>query len=516
VIDISRYTVYSIDPNENLQRVPVVDLFESPRNPRKTFHEGRLAELAASIRDKGILTPLLVLPTGEILAGHRRYRAAQMAGQQLVPVICRDLDERSALEVMTIDNLQREDINPLEEGQGYQELLELADYTVEDLAAKVGKSESYIRGRLKLTSLIPEVCEAFLHSQITFGHARLLAALDSGQQAKALDEGCFDGDENRETLSPVSELKHWIRTHGHRDLDLACFDRADETLEPAAGACTTCPHASGANLSLLPTEDGEVCTWAECFDGKTKAHIARRVAEGLVAICPVWQPQSVPAGALFRQQYDAIQEDGECDHIELGIVVPPGGGEYLPYPYKVGQEGHICRTPSCDVHGAALRARQTPAKSSNNTAPGKQKDHGEAARQQAEKAAEQERQRVRELALAAILSDDWTAAIKDDDVRSWLLYDACHRNMTIDDFAKLLADRSIPAPPASTRLEHSELLRKWAEQASHGEANALIIEIMLRDHLVRYAWQEVQPDLLAIAAEATGRPLPRIATERKS
>ncbi len=155
--------------SQSLQMLPLTALRESDLNPRRHFNEASLAELAENIRQVGVLTPLLVRPIQhgyEIAGGHRRYRAARRAGLAEAPCIVRDLTDSEFLEIVTLDNLHREDVHPLDEAQGYAILLAHNELEIEDLAAKVGKSVSYIYQRLKLRDLTPEAQRAFLDEYV--------------------------------------------------------------------------------------------------------------------------------------------------------------------------------------------------------------------------------------------------------------------------------------------------------------------------------------------------------------
>src|SRR5665213_3916698 len=149
------------------RNLPLNVLTESTTNPRRIFENAALKELAESIRVQGVLSPLLVRPLTErgfeIVAGARRYRAAQMAESETVPVRIVNLTDAEALEAQLIENLQRRDVHPLEEAQGFRALLNLEEpkYSVEQIAVKTGKSPAYCAQRLKLTELVPAVVEAF-------------------------------------------------------------------------------------------------------------------------------------------------------------------------------------------------------------------------------------------------------------------------------------------------------------------------------------------------------------------
>ncbi len=168
---------------EGLATVAVADLLPSPFNPRHNFDEAELSELAQSIREKGLLQPILARPAEqpgryEIVAGERRWRAAQMAGVHEVPVIVRELSEREALEVALIENVQRADLNALEEAQGYRRLIDQFGYTQQQLAEIIGKSRSHVANTLRLLNLPDEVLTMIRDGELSAGHARTLVATD--------------------------------------------------------------------------------------------------------------------------------------------------------------------------------------------------------------------------------------------------------------------------------------------------------------------------------------------------
>lgn len=166
-----------------LRHVPVELLHASPHNPRKHFADADLEDLAKSIRDKGLLQPLVVRPRAagdyEIVAGERRWRAAQKAGVHEVPVLIRELSDGEALEIALIENIQRSDLNPLEEARAYGMLLGQFSYTQQQLADSVGKSRSHIANTLRLLTLPESVRQMIEDGKLTAGHARTLVAADS-------------------------------------------------------------------------------------------------------------------------------------------------------------------------------------------------------------------------------------------------------------------------------------------------------------------------------------------------
>lgn len=168
----------------HLRHMPIESMRGSPNNPRKNFGEEELDDLARSIADKGLLQPIVVRPLPgtsryEIVAGERRWRAAQRAGVHDVPVLIRELSDGEALEVALIENVQRTDLNALEEARGYAQLIEQFGHTQQRLAEAVGKSRSHVANSLRLLSL-PESVRAYIESgQLTAGHARALVASDA-------------------------------------------------------------------------------------------------------------------------------------------------------------------------------------------------------------------------------------------------------------------------------------------------------------------------------------------------
>jgi ParB family chromosome partitioning protein len=175
----------AIERARGQRRVPIEFLKPNPRNPRRHFNEAELDELAASIRAKGILQPILVraksgaMDSYEIIAGERRWRAAQRAGQHDVPVILLEINDKEALEIAIIENVQRSDLNPLEEAMGYDSLIEQFSYGQAELARIVGKSRSHIANTLRLMKLPESVKRHLAEGRLTAGHARALLASDN-------------------------------------------------------------------------------------------------------------------------------------------------------------------------------------------------------------------------------------------------------------------------------------------------------------------------------------------------
>ena len=173
----------SPEESRGLRHLPIELLHSNPNNPRKQFKEEELEDLSKSIREKGLLQPIVVRQRAdgefEIVAGERRWRASQRAGLHELPVLIRELSDGETLEIALIENIQRSDLNPLEEARAYGQLLEQFSYTQQQLADSVGKSRSHIANTLRLLTL-PESVRSYIEDgKLTAGHARTLVATDS-------------------------------------------------------------------------------------------------------------------------------------------------------------------------------------------------------------------------------------------------------------------------------------------------------------------------------------------------
>jgi len=180
-----------------VRRLPVDFIIANRANPRRSFNDDQLEELTNSIREKGVMQPILVRPSGgdpdiyEIIAGERRWRAAQRAGLHEVPVIIREVDDKEALELAIIENVQRSDLNPVEESMGYDQLMQQFGYTQNDLAQVIGKSRSHVANTLRLMKLPEDVQSLLAQGDLTAGHARTLITADdpSGLARRIVNEG---------------------------------------------------------------------------------------------------------------------------------------------------------------------------------------------------------------------------------------------------------------------------------------------------------------------------------------
>ncbi len=186
------------DGGLNIQEIAIGELDPNPDQPRQTFNEETISQLADSIRDQGVLQPLLVVPTGggryRIVAGERRFRAGRAAGLDTLPCIVKDIDVIHQMEIALIENLQREDLNPMEAAKGINALMKQCGYTQEKVSSRLGKSRPTVANLLRLLTLPPEVTDMVRDGLISAGHARVLAGVKGAEEQirlakRAADEG---------------------------------------------------------------------------------------------------------------------------------------------------------------------------------------------------------------------------------------------------------------------------------------------------------------------------------------
>jgi ParB family chromosome partitioning protein len=190
--------------------IPLVRIRENPRQPRLRMDDAALEGLAASIREHGVLQPILVTETidgYQLVAGERRVRASRLAGLERIPAVVRQLADRQQLELALVENLQREDLDPIEAARGYRQLIDEFAFTQEDLATRVGRARSTVANTLRLLDLHQAVQDAVADRHITEGHARALGGLDTPSQARVLDTVVGEDLSVRQTEEMVRRLR---------------------------------------------------------------------------------------------------------------------------------------------------------------------------------------------------------------------------------------------------------------------------------------------------------------------
>ena len=313
------------DKPEQVIIVSPSEIAVGPFQPRKTFPKTQQAELVASVREKGIIQPLLVRlhPTSktevfyELVCGERRLRAA-VEVKCKVPVIVKVLTDGQVQEIQLIENLQRADLTPIEEAEGYEKLQADQKFSAKEIAAKVGKSESYVYARLKLCALGKPGRKALADGQITTAVALVIARIpDETQQGEAVKWATVVGyDGGPRTLEQVSD--HCQRVYMLR-LRWAPFDVKDAKLVPEAGACTDCPKCTANDKNLFSDiEDREaLCTDGACYQRKVDALYAIQMQAAEKSGCVVLDDKQ--AKKIFPYNTSQIEHggayvdyDGEC------------------------------------------------------------------------------------------------------------------------------------------------------------------------------------------------------------
>ena len=227
----------------SLRHVPIELLYANPNNPRKRFAEEDLETLASSLRSRGLLQPLVVRPRAEggfeIVAGERRWRASQRAGLHELPVLVRELDDKATLEIALIENIQRADLNPLEEARAYRQLIEQYGHTQQELADAVGKSRSHIANTIRLLTLPEETLEKIADGRLSPGHARTLIV---SAEPENLANQIID---HKLTVRQAEELARNVANGSkptlpkHKDTDTKAFEKQ---LTEALGLSVTIKH----------------------------------------------------------------------------------------------------------------------------------------------------------------------------------------------------------------------------------------------------------------------------------
>ena len=277
---------------ESIQQIPLSALSESPFNPRKIFNEGDLQELAQSIKAQGVMQPIVVRPLQDpgtadytkpvyqLIFGHRRKRATELAGLESIPAIVREMTDEDAAIAQVHENTKRADVTAMEEADSFAHLHKAHKMSADAIAEAVGKSRSFVFGRLKLASAAPEVRTAIIEHGLSPETGLAVARLRSHNiQRAALKQLREPWQEN--ASQPIVWMS--VRSAAQKlsslftiRLEAARFEPTDAALCPSAGACSSCSKLA-ANMPDLDELPADTCTDKECFDSKQKAHQAAEV-----------------------------------------------------------------------------------------------------------------------------------------------------------------------------------------------------------------------------------------------
>ncbi len=266
-----------------LEHIPIELIDESPGNPRKSFDETNLQELADNIKQYGILQNVLVIPVGdryELVYGHRRLRAARLAELKEMPAVIReDLSPEDALELQITENLQRKDVHPMEEAVAFKRLKDERQYKTDEIAARMGKTIEFVTQRIHLNQLIDDIQAAFYANVINLKEAILLCRLTR------IDQEQFWGQShlckwNKPDFRRWNENVAGAINKYQLDLTNPPFDPEDSQLVEAAGVCSVCPKNTACSTALFPDmKDKARCTDRHCYDLKIERHLAAKINE---------------------------------------------------------------------------------------------------------------------------------------------------------------------------------------------------------------------------------------------
>ena len=292
--DDDNETSYVPSSGETVNTVALSSLEPSPFQPRRVFDENAINDLVESIKTKGVLQPLLVRRKNgeenkyEIIGGERRWRASQMAGLSEVPVLIKTFSDKEALEVALIENLQRQDLNPLEEAEGYRRLMEEFSNTQEDLAKAVGKSRSHVANMMRLLGLPDKVKESLEQGKLTSGHARaLLNAKNPEQLAEIVISKGLNVRQTEKLAQDAGEKKPRTATAKHTEKQAEWENLASDLTRSLGISVSIKPKARGGELILsysnLEELDDIICRLS---DGKKaeKNDSAAPVSESVVTV----------------------------------------------------------------------------------------------------------------------------------------------------------------------------------------------------------------------------------------
>lgn len=504
-----------------LRDIAIEEIAESPHNPRRVYDEAALEELADSIREQGVLEPLLVRPRAqdprppgvffpfELVAGHRRLRGARKAGLREVPCIVRELDDAQALEAALVENGHRESVTPLDEATAFARLLELGR-EVHEIADRIGRTPSYVRSRLRLLELVPEVRALLEAGRIHVGSALLLAQVRETRQreiAERITQGVYRPRKNHEDPWTSPDVSALLRDTQRR-VSLAVWPLDDEDLVPSAGPCTTCPKRTGSQRALLAEMEGEdQCLDAECWSGKARATVDAAQKRGeFVLVGPLFD-RALDTGAFFDVDSDVDDQDFE-DVLE-GVThaqtwreaLARVGEEPSEWTLAVDHHGEVERLVSA-AHLADLvedhwpevatllrlrgdawsqRDDDEPARATAPTAPSVKVVEDEAAeeKREAKQRAQREKQAREERAREAA-ADDLAAAI---------VAATTDERTTVDMWRAIVrvaiarADRAYLGPIATRRgmkdTDHARALTAWViTSESTADLRGLLFEIV--------------------------------------
>lgn len=502
---------------------------------RKRFNQAALEQLAANIKEVGIVQPILIRPVTptaeapqkfEIVAGERRWRAGNIAQLQRGPTIIRTLTDLQAREIQLLENLQREDPHPMEEAEGFQELMLNAGYTAERLIDKLKKSRSYIYGRLKLCALTTEVREKFLDDVISASTALLIARVPvPALQIKALADISAPYQGTGEPMPYRAALRH-IQERYTVDLTRALFKLSDATLLPLAGACTKCPKKTGNQPDVFSDiKSADVCTDPDCYAEKRTAHDAQTIAAAAKGGPPVYEGEdgvarehqnsnnryskfvniSSPLWVFDRNAPDTNNYGNAAKFLESGLLPEPAwyvkrnSGMVVPFYDKAPIQKLLENAGACETV-EIYEARMAIVRTANAKK--------EAAINTPEKLVAAEKQR--EAARAEEIKAEQDEAYRIELYKRLRARGANGFSLaSLREFTKLvLIDRDLPdealAGVYTFDTSSTESIHAYIDQAGLPDVQLLLVDLLLGDSLITNGWdnEDLENQQAAIHAMA--------------
>lgn len=359
------------ESNDVFEYIPHHFIETSETNPRKTIDSDGIQELAGSIRRVGILEPILVRKTAEnkyeIIAGERRWKAAELAGLGSVPAIVKNVSDDDVLEIQIIENLQRRDVHPIDEADGYENLQNQLGWTEEEIALRVGKSVGYIANRLKLKTLNDTSRQLFEKNQLTLSHALEIGKYPADAQDEILNYAFNNFGYESQTLFPLNKFIEKIQQHYLLQLKKAPFSTKSDELRPDGLACVNCPERTNANPLLFVENysDKDCCLNRKCWELKTQTHINIQRRKIVETDLKITEPEKIekkaakvplitgnwyvrdhekPASGdkcFHSEEYKELKKRGECTSAERAVFF---NGD------RIGQSAWICKNQKCETH----------------------------------------------------------------------------------------------------------------------------------------------------------------------
>lgn len=339
-----------------VENIQLSAIYASKSNPRKSFEKENIKDLADSMASVGLLQPITVRPIGdkyEIVAGERRWRAAKLLKWDSIPAMVRNVTDEEILEIQIIENLQREDVNPIDEAVAFKSLLEKE--SLDWLSSRIHKPKKYIVDRLKLNDLVPEAIEYVQKGVLPLGHAVVISKLEYSDQQLALKECINDSPYVHDRLEKsgieeycsktLDDLKTWISGHVMLDFKHAPFDIDDASLFEAAGACSNCPKRTcNNNLLFQEITPDDKCTDGSCFKQKIDLHIEREKQRAKDQYGTVLSGQTAMYGSKDKIKVQGVEVPIQKTPSKnsIPVVITKTGGTFDRE--RMGQTVYISKT----------------------------------------------------------------------------------------------------------------------------------------------------------------------------